>query len=356
MQQYLDLVTHVLTNGTRKRNRTGVDTISTFGYYYEHDLADGFPLLTTKEVSWKNIVIENLWFLSGQTDISFLHKHGVHFWDAWADSNGKVPMAYGNFWRNFPVHTSGYSDTNWRHHNDQIRWVVDELKRNPMSRRLVVTPWAPDVAQTSALPPCHCMFVLNAQYDQHLTGTLNLGDTVELRYFDGEYVITSLEDPLYAVGVRPQDNSKPPFLIDAVDILNGPVENKPRLNLHLTQRSCDVALGVPYNLAGYAFLLHLFARFASIQPGVFGHSLIDAHVYCAGTDGSNAEYDHVAGLNQQIGRAPNKLPQLDIDPSVSSLTDIEDILKADLSTEDILALFRLTSYDPHPPIRFKVAV
>ncbi len=293
MDPYLDLVRAVLTKGTRKPNRTGVDTLSTFNENYEIDLRRGFPLLTTKEISWKNIVVENLWFLSGETHIGLLKKHGCRFWDPWADADGRVPSAYGNFWRHFPIHGSGGSPG----FDDQVRWVVDELKRNPMSRRLVVTAWAPGNAHTSQLPPCHLLFMLNVQPD---------------------------------------------------------ARGEPSLCLHLTQRSADVALGVPYNIAGYALLLELFARFSGIPAGLFGHTLVDAHVYTCKADGSMAEYDHVPGLRQQLERRPRSLPTLAIDPAIRSLDDLRPLLEADTTT--VMKHFVLTGYDPHPPIAFKVAV
>ncbi len=296
MQQYLDLVREVLARGTRKENRTGVDTISTFNVNYEIDLARGFPLLTTKEISWKNIVVENLWFLSGDTRISLLKKHGCKFWDPWADDEGLVPSAYGNFWRHFPIHESG-PDGPRATFRDQIAWVLAEIARNPMSRRLVVTAWAPGNAHTSALPPCHCLWILNVQLDER---------------------------------------------------------GEPLLCLHLTQRSCDVALGVPYNIAGYAFLLQLIAHFTGIRPGIFAHTLVDAHVYTRKPDGSMADYDHVPGLEEQLARAPRALPRLTISPSIRSLGDVEALLNEDTGT--ILSHFELTGYDPHPPIKFKVAV
>jgi len=288
LRQYLDLVEHVLYKGTRKENRTGVDTISTFNVNYEIDLREGFPLLTTKEVSWKNIVIENLWFLSGDTHIQLLQKHKCKFWDPWADEDGKVPSAYGSFWRHFPVHNEDGEPA----FNDQVRWVLDELLRNPMSRRLVISAWAPGNTQTSKLPPCHLLWILNVQ--------------------DG------------------------------------------RLNLHLTQRSADVALGVPYNIAGYALLLELFSRFSGIPAGLFAHTLVDAHIYTKKPDGSMAEYDHVPSLQEQIQRTPRALPKLVIDPSIRSLDDLPRIMELD--TEELLQLLRLEGYDPHPPISFKVAV
>jgi thymidylate synthase len=292
VKQYLDTVREVLAKGTRKENRTGVDTISTFNHNYEIDLREGFPLLTTKEISWKNIVVENLWFLSGDTHIGLLQKHKCKFWDPWADADGKVPSAYGNFWRHFPVHLEGRPE-----YSDQIAWVLAELGRNPMSRRLVVSAWAPGNAQTSKLPPCHAMFVFNVQNDER---------------------------------------------------------GEPLLNLHLTQRSCDVALGVPYNIAGYALILELFSRFTGIRAGIFAHTLIDAHVYTAKPDGSMAEYDHVPGLRLQLERRPRALPRLAIDPSIRSLDDLTPLLSA--STEAVMEKFVLTGYEPYPAIPFKVAV
>ena len=158
MKQYLDLVNEVLKRGTRKENRTGVDTISAFNINYSIDLNEGFPLLTTKEISWKNIVIENLWFLSGDLHIGLLKKHGCKFWDHWADKDGFVPSAYGNFWRKFPVHGKD-------EYNDQVKYVLETLKKNPNSRRMVISAWAPGNAQTSGLPPCHLLFIFNVQYD-----------------------------------------------------------------------------------------------------------------------------------------------------------------------------------------------
>ncbi|MEE9446774.1 MAG: thymidylate synthase [Arenicellales bacterium] len=296
MQEYLDVVQHVIEHGTRKANRTGVDTISTFNVNYEVDLSKGFPLLTTKEVSWKNIVIENLWFLSGNTDIRLLQKHGCKFWDPWADPDtSKVPSAYGNFWRNFP--TANAPDSTEIAYNDQIAWIIAEIKRNPMSRRLVVSAWSPGNAQTSALPPCHAFWVMNTQYDE---------------------------------------------------------AGEPRLCLHLTQRSADVALGVPYNIAGYAFLLHLISRFTGIKVGQFGHTLIDAHIYTGKPDGSMAEYDHIPKLQKQLKRTPRALPTFSIDDRIQKLDDINALLE--LETDEIMAYFPLDDYDPYGKLGFKVAV
>ena len=171
MQQYLDVVENVLSRGQRKTNRTGVDTLSIFNLNYQIDLRQGFPLLTTKEISWKNIVVENLWFLSGRTDIGLLRRHGCKFWDPWADKDGHVPSAYGNYWRHFPVH-----DQDKASFNDQVARVVKELRQNPDSRRLVVSAWAPGNAQFSGLPPCHALWVLNVQRDDCLLYTSDAAD------------------------------------------------------------------------------------------------------------------------------------------------------------------------------------
>lgn len=302
MKQYLDAVREILKTGTRKENRTGVDTLSTFNINYEIDLREGFPLLTTKKMSWKNIVVENLWFLSGEPSIAILQKHGCKFWDAWADEDGMVPSAYGNFWRNFPVHDVVNHENGGTslvtEHNDQIAWVIEQLKTNPMSRRLVVSAWAPGNAQTSKLPPCHALMVFNVQLDA-----------------DGEKLLC----------------------------------------LHLTQRSCDIALGVPYNIAGYAFLLELFAQLTGLKAGIFAHTLVDAHAYTCKPDGSMAEFDHVPGLREQLTREPRPLPRLNIAPSVRTLEDVGRIIQMD-DTSSVLNHFILQDYDPHPAIRFRVAV
>lgn len=314
MQQYLQVIRDVLSRGTRKENRTGVDTLSTFGLHYDVDLRDGFPLLTTKRMPWKSVVMENLWFLSGASDIGFLRKHGITFWDPWADENGRIPSAYGSFWRNFPVHTpSGQPGV-----RDQVAWVLEELRRNPMSRRLVISAWAPGNAMTSALPPCHLLFIFNVQNEPcrcvcHLSNNIILHDRA---------------------------------------CCNNGTERV--LNLHLTQRSCDVTLGLPFNLAGYAFLLELFSRFSGLTAGRFSHTLVDAHIYTSKPDGSMAEYDHVPGLQEQLQREPLKLPKLAISNNIRSLEDVEKLYDADAGT--IMSKFTLIGYDAHPGIQFRVAV
>lgn len=310
--EYLQAVQHVLTFGTRKENRTSVDTLSTFNINYKIDLRKGFPLLTTKFVSWKNIVVEMLWFLSGQTNIDILKRHNCKFWDAWADpKTGEVPSAYGNFWRQFPTHKKGgYQGVlNEADFMDQLARVVQELKANPMSRRMVVSAWAPHNAWASGLPPCHCLFIVNVQ-NMHLDG--HLPDCKDWGSIDKHFC------------------------------------------LHLTQRSCDMALGVPYNIASYGLLMHLLSRFSGIPVGIFGHTLVDAHIYTSKLDGSMADMDHVPGLKEQLGRDARKAPTLRIDPSIKSLDDIPRLL--DLPTSDLMELFKLEGYDPHPEIKFKVAV
>lgn len=310
---YLEAIRECLATGTRKPNRTGVDTISTFNINYEIDLSEGFPLLTTKRISWKNIVVEMLWFLSGVKDIGILQKHGCKFWDAWADYKGQVPSAYGNFWRQFPIHrtqdtvdirTDGDPCLGY---NDQLAWIQTTLRNNPMSRRMVVSAWAPGNAQTSKLPPCHCQFIFNVQIDR---------------------------------------------------------DGTERLCCHLTQRSCDLALGVPYNIASYALLTHLFAKFANMEVGVFAHTLVDAHIYTSNTDGSMSRRpdgstysllaNHVPGLKEQLTREPRDSPILSIAPHIQSLEDIKPLL--DAPTENIMDYFGLRGYDPHPAIKFEVAV
>lgn len=288
MEQYKQLVNHVLTQGTIKENRTGVNTLGVFGYFYKCDLQKGFPLLTTKNIQWKHIVLENMWFLSGNTDINFLHYHGVKFWDPWADENEQVPSAYGNFWRKFPVHRT-VGNEQIPSFNDQIAFAIRELRNNPLSRRIVINAWAPGNAQTSALPPCHVTWVLNTQKNKE-------GDLC--------------------------------------------------LNLALLQRSCDIALGVPYNLAGYSFLLHLFAHLTNLKVGEFAHTLVDAHIYV----------NHIEGLQQQVARPVKPLPLFCIDESIKEISDIENMVVSRAKLADILGMFRLYNYDPHPAISFEVAV
>lgn len=288
MKAYCDIVKSIMLQGLRKSNRTGIDTLSLFGVFYKHNMSDGFPLLTTKEVSWKNIVCENLWFLSGERNIRFLQKHGCKFWNPWADGKNDVPSAYGHFWRQFPtqaqrVHVADVVDSFNFEYFDQIEWVLEELQANPNSRRLHVNAWSPGNACRSNLPPCHHSFTLNVQ--------------------------------------------------------------EQKLNLMMHQRSCDVALGLPYNIAGYAFILNLFAHMSGLQPGEFAHAITDCHVYD----------NHIDGLHTQINRECRKLPKISIDDRIQEMSDIEELIR-DGTTEQILETFQIHDYNPYPAIKFEIAV
>lgn len=386
MKAYHDMTREVLNFGTRKENRTGVDTISTFNYNYElswdarlyragaaptcHviDSADkdreGFaiPLLTTKDISWKNIVTEMLWFLSGQTNISILRQHGCKFWDPWVDEDGNVPSAYGNFWRQFPVHDGDVRAETTDSHaydvpagafNDQIAWVLAELRRNPMSRRMVVSAWAPGNAQTSKLPPCHMTFTFNVQ---------NMEESLESRLARANEALNNSPGAIQEA-IRTQlsaqylDTSEGRRLLDVALRNAGFTPTvEPRLCLHLLQRSCDLFLGVPYNMASYGLLLLIFSHLSGIKPGIFAHTLLDLHAYTSKPDGSKSEFDHVPVLKEQLERAPKALPRLIIDSSIKELSDIEALMTPDVSTQQVLEKFQLVGYDPWPALKGKVAV
>jgi thymidylate synthase len=270
MRVYLDLVDRVLRNGVRKTNRTGVDTISSFAEHYTVDLAQGFPLLTTKKVNFDAMLRELLWYLSGEDHIRNLRKH-TKIWDAWADENGNLDTAYGRYWRRFPsaqwnTATGQYEVTEV----DQVNRVREMLKTQPHSRRMVITAWEPGNALDSKLPPCHYTFVFNVQGRS--------------------------------------------------------------LNCHLTQRSGDIALGIPFNLAAYSLLTLILAQDAGFHPGLFSHTIVDAHIYV----------NHIEGLKEQLAREPRHLPNVTIAQKPMD----------DLTFED----FTLTGYDPWPALKFPVAV
>ncbi len=279
MREYLDLVKTVIENGKHKPTRTGVDTISYFGAFYKVDLNKGFPLLTTKKMQWKSLLYEVLWYLSGENHIRNLRQH-TKIWDAWADENGNLETAYGYYWRHFPSAQKN-KDGEWVIREvDQIQYVIDEIKRNPASRRLVVIAWEPGNATTSKLPPCHYTFVFNV--------------------------------------------------------------NNGRLNCHLTQRSGDIALGIPFNLAAYSILTQIIAQQVGLELGEFAHTIIDAHIYVGNKLNSTEKYDHLEGLKEQLKREPLPLPKLNI-----AKKDIND-----LKFED----FELVGYQHHEKISFEVAV
>jgi thymidylate synthase len=279
VQAYLDLVRHVLEHGVRKPSRTGVDTLSCFAAHYQVDLALGFPLLTTKRMHWGSILRELLWYLSGEDHIRNLREH-TKIWDAWADEEGRLDTAYGHYWRHFPSATRD-AQGRWQVKEiDQIANVLAALRNDPTSRRLVVTAWEPGNAWSSRLPPCHYTF--------------------------------------------------------AFQVLEG------RLNCHLNQRSGDIALGIPFNLAAYATLTQMLAQDTGLEAGTFSHTIVDAHIYTAKPDGSMAEYDHVPGLLAQLERKPLPLPRLKIARKPFDELRFDD--------------FEIEGYVAHEPIKFKVAV
>ena len=277
MKQYLDLLHHIKANGVTKSDRTGTGTISVFGYQMRFDLAEGFPLVTTKKVHLKSIIHELLWFVRGDTNIAYLKENGVSIWDEWADENGDLGPVYGKQWRCWESPTG---DT-----VDQLRQLLEEIKRNPDSRRLVLSAWnpavLPDVSLSpkenaargkQALPPCHCLFQF--------------------------YVV------------------------------NG------RLSCQLYQRSGDVFLGVPFNIASYSLLTLMMAQVCGLQPGEFIHTFGDVHIYL----------NHMEQVDLQLSREPRALPQMKLNPAVKSLFDF--------TYDD----FELVGYDPHPAIKAPVAV
>ena len=264
MQQYLDLMRHVLEHGHPKSDRTGTGTLSVFGWQMRFDLAQGFPLLTTKKLHTKSIIHELLWFLQGDTNIRYLKEHGVSIWDDWADANGDLGPVYGYQWRSWQT-PDGRSI-------DQIAQLVDGLKKNPDSRRHIVSAWNPADIERMKLPPCHALF--------------------QFYVADG------------------------------------------RLSCQLYQRSADIFLGVPFNIASYALLTLMVAQVCGYRPGDFVHTLGDAHLYS----------NHLVQARLQLTRVPRPLPQLRINPEVRDLFAFR--------FED----FTLEGYDPHPHIAAPVAV
>ena len=275
MKVYHDLVQQVLDHGVHKTNRTGTDTISNFAEYYKVDLSEGFPLLTTKKIFFKSVILELLWYLRGEDHIRWLRdENNVHIWDAWADEDGHVGPIYPVLWRRFPYlveHKNEDGTTEWRRDEfDQVQNAIHMLKTDPMSRRIVVSTWHPGLLPKMALPPCHIMYIFNVS--------------------DG------------------------------------------KLNCHLTQRSGDIALGIPFNLACYSALTMAIAQEVGLEPGVFAHTIVDAHIYV----------NHIDGLKEQLTRSPKALPKLKI-----ANKPVDELSFGD---------FELTGYDPDPLIRFEVAV
>lgn len=263
-RQYLDLCKHILDHGTEKMDRTGTGTISLFGYQMRTNLADGFPLLTTKKLSLKAIIHELLWFLKGDTNIKYLQENNVRIWNEWADENGDLGPVYGKQWRSW---TAPNGTT-----IDQIAGVIEEIKRNPDSRRLIVNAWNVGELKDMALAPCHCMFQF--------------------------YV------------------------------------NNGKLSCQLYQRSADVFLGVPFNIASYALLTMMIAQVCDLEPGEFIHTFGDVHIYS----------NHVEQVKLQLTREPKALPKMQINPNVKSVFEF--------TYDD----FQLVDYDAHPHIKGEVSV
>ncbi|AKO91716.1 thymidylate synthase [Priestia filamentosa] len=264
MKQYLDLCQHILNNGTKKEDRTGTGTISTFGYQMRFDLKEGFPLVTTKKLHVKSIIHELLWFLAGDTNVAYLQENGVRIWNEWADEKGELGPVYGHQWRSWPT-SNGESI-------DQISNLIKQIKETPDSRRLIVSAWNVADIENMALPPCHCLF--------------------QFYVADG------------------------------------------KLSCQLYQRSADVFLGVPFNIASYALLTMMIAQACDLEIGEFIHTLGDAHIYT----------NHIEQVKLQLTREERSLPKMKINKDVKNIFDF--------TYDD----FELVGYDPHPHIKGAVSV
>ena len=264
MQTYLNLIRHVMDKGVDRGDRTGTGTRSVFGYQMRFDLAEGFPMLTTKKLHLKSIVHELLWFLAGDTNIKYLKDHGVSIWDDWADANGNLGPVYGYQWRSWPNPKGGSVD--------QISNLIAQIKKNPSSRRLIVSAWNPAQVDEMALPPCHCLFQFQ--------------------------------------------------------VANG------RLSCQLYQRSADIFLGVPFNIASYALLTMMVAQVCDLKPGEFIHTLGDAHLYA----------NHFEQAELQLTRTPRALPKMVLNPAIKDIFSFR--------FDD----FTLEGYDAHPNIKAPIAV
>jgi thymidylate synthase len=264
MQNYLDLLRLILDRGTQKTDRTGTGTLSIFGHQMRFDLSAGFPLVTTKKLHLRSIIHELLWFLKGETNIAYLKENKVRIWDEWADENGELGPVYGHQWRSWPTADGGRVD--------QISQLIEQIKKNPDSRRLIVSAWNVGQIEQMALPPCHLLF--------------------QFYVADG------------------------------------------KLSCQLYQRSADVFLGVPFNIASYALLTMMVAQVTGLEPGDFVHTFGDAHLYS----------NHIEQAQLQLSREPRPLPTMKLNPAVKSIFDFK------------FADFELLNYDPHPHIAAPVAV
>lgn len=287
MQTYLDMLRHALDNGIETMDRTGTGTLDTFGYQARFDLTKGFPLLTTKRLHLKSIIHELIWFIHGDTNIKYLNANGVTIWDEWADENGDLGPVYGAQWRRWEGPAQlivNNSDTTLKccHYEpgvviDQLKWVINEIRRNPQSRRLIVSAWNPADIPKMRLPPCHCLFQFSVR---EING---------IKYLDCQ----------------------------------------------LYQRSCDLFLGVPYNIASYAFLTHMIAHITGCVPGEFIHTYGSFHLYM----------NHLEQAREQLTREPRRLPTLA--PFRDSIREIEDFTFGD---------FLIVDYDPYPGIKAPISV
>lgn len=264
MKQYLDILRDIRDNGTDKGDRTGTGTRSVFGRQMRFDLSQGFPLLTTKKVHLKSVIYELLWFLRGDTNVKYLQEHGVRIWNEWAKPDGELGPVYGSQWRSWPDYNGGFID--------QISEVIQQIRTNPNSRRLIVSAWNVAAIDQMQLPPCHAFF--------------------QFYVADG------------------------------------------KLSLQLYQRSADMFLGVPFNIASYALLTMMVAQVCGLQPGEFIHTLGDAHIY----------HNHFEQVDLQLSRQPRALPRMLLDPAVTDIFDFD------------YHHFTLQDYDPHPLIKGVVAV
>ncbi len=264
MRQYLEFMQHVRKHGHKKSDRTGTGTLSVFGYQMRFDLSEGFPLVTTKKCHLKSIIHELLWFLQGNTNIKYLKDNGVSIWDEWADVNGDLGPVYGHQWRSWP--------TADRRHIDQITQVIEQIRKTPDSRRMIVSAWNVGELDKMKLPPCHAFF--------------------QFYVADG------------------------------------------RLSCQLYQRSADIFLGVPFNIASYALLTLMMAQICGLKPGDFVHTFGDAHLYL----------NHLEQVQEQLSREPGKLPTMQLNPAINSIFDFT------------YADFTLEGYDPHPAIKAPIAV
>lgn len=273
MKQYLDLMRHVLENGAQKHDRTGTGTISVFGYQMRFNLQEGFPLVTTKKLHLKSIIHELIWFLSGDTNIKYLKDNGVKIWDEWADADGNLGPVYGYQWRSWPTPDG--------RHIDQISQVVKTLKNNPDSRRIMVSAWNVGDVEHMALPPCHSLFQ---------------------------------------------------FYVEPPNPLKGEMRGK--LSCQLYQRSADIFLGVPFNIASYALLTMMMAQVCDLEPGDFVHTFGDVHLYS----------NHIEQAKLQLTRTPYALPVMKLNPAVKDLFSF------------VFEDFTLENYQSHPAIKAPVAV